>query len=101
MLFFSVSAIIFGRVDSFLVGASAAIMGLVGVTFAILWRGWHQEKSRIAAQRLRIVIFIILFQIAFDLSVPEVSFLGHAAGLILGFLLGTILLIRWRFRDWT
>jgi rhomboid protease GluP len=67
------------------VGASGAIMGMVGALTAILLKGWIVDKAPLAAQRLRSVMFIIGLQIAFDLSNPQVSFLGHISGLILGF----------------
>lgn len=73
------------------VGASGAIMGMVGVMGAIFLHGWHREKSRIAGQRLRVVLFIIALQIVFDLQTPQVSFLGHISGLVLGFLIGLLL----------
>jgi rhomboid protease GluP len=67
------------------VGASGAIMGMVGALTAILLKGWIVDKAPLAAQRLRSVMFIIGLQVAFDLSNPQVSFLGHISGLTLGF----------------
>lgn len=73
------------------VGASGAIMGMVGATVAILLQGWRRQKSRIAAQRLRTILFIIGLQIFFDLTTPNVSFIGHTSGLVLGFAIGLLL----------
>jgi rhomboid protease GluP len=73
------------------VGASGAIMGMVGATVAILLLGWRREKSRIAAQRLRTILYIIGLQIVFDLTTPNISFVGHTSGLILGFAIGILL----------
>lgn len=78
------------------VGASGAIMGMVGVMGAIMLWGWWREKSRVAAQRLRSIVFIILLQVVFDLTTPQVSIIGHNSGLVLGFLIGNLLLINWR-----
>ncbi|NEO87713.1 MAG: rhomboid family intramembrane serine protease [Spirulina sp. SIO3F2] len=67
-----------------LVGASAAIMGLLGVIIVILWHRWRQARSRIAAERLRTFGLIIGFQFLFDFLIPEISGLAHTVGLILG-----------------
>lgn len=74
-----------------LVGASAAIMGLLGVIVAILVRGWWQEGSAIARQRLRLFLGIIAVQMVVDGLIPEVSGLAHALGLIWGLALGIML----------
>lgn len=75
------------------VGASGAIMGLVGVMGAIMLWGWRREKSRIAARGLRSIILIIVLQLIFDLSNPQVSIAAHNYGLILGFITGNLLLL--------
>ncbi len=90
---FAFFAMVVGREEDMLVGASAAIMGLMGATFIILLRGWMQEKSPIAQERLRLVIIIIALQVMFDLTIPKVSFFGHTAGLILGMLLTSLTLL--------
>jgi len=89
---FTAVALQMGQGDELLVGASAAIMGLMGATFIILWRGWQQDKSKIAQDRLRLVMLIIGLQVVFDLSVANVSFLGHFFGLIFGIIMTRILL---------
>jgi membrane associated rhomboid family serine protease len=76
-----------------LVGASAAIMGLIGVICAMSLRDWYREKSRITAQRLQLIVIIISIQFIFDSFVPEVSFLSHLLGVILGFIVGLLLLL--------
>lgn len=80
----------------FVVGASGCVMGIVGATAAILLRGWRREKSYIASKRLRFILFIITFQIIFDLSMPQISFTGHTAGLVIGFLVGSVLKHDWQ-----
>ncbi len=82
--------------DQTLVGASAAIMGLVGAIGAIMIYGWRYEKSRIAAKNLLVLMFVIGIQIVFDLTTPGVSFLGHTLGLILGFVISSLLLRYWK-----
>ncbi|WAL62692.1 rhomboid family intramembrane serine protease [Thermocoleostomius sinensis] len=77
--------------DLLAVGASGAIMGLLGVMAAILLKGWRQEKARIAARRLRLVLLIVVLQVVFDVFTPQVSLVGHASGLILGFFAGSCL----------
>ncbi len=90
---FSDLAMLVGREDDLLVGASAAIMGLMGGTFIILWQGWQQEKSQIAKEKLQFVVLIIVLQTVFDFSMTNVSFLGHAFGLVLGMLITLVLLV--------
>ncbi len=92
MLAFSILAIKMGAIDQILVGASAAIMGLIGVICAIFFRIWRSKKSRYAARKLLILLFMIGVQFAFDLAMPRVSFLSHILGLIIGFITGSILL---------
>jgi rhomboid protease GluP len=74
------------------VGASGSIMGLVGSTAAILLWAWLRRGSGLAQKQLRWVGLLVVLQTAFDLSTPEVSFAGHAGGLLAGFLLTTLLL---------
>jgi rhomboid protease GluP len=80
----------------FLVGASAAIMGLVGTILSISLQVWLRKRNSINAKRLRLVILIIGLQFIFDNLIPQVSFLGHLFGLIVGFLVGSFLVF-WKF----
>jgi rhomboid protease GluP len=73
------------------VGASACIMGLLGATAAILLHIWRQSHSPLALRRLRFILLIILLQTIFDLSVPQISVMGHLSGLVIGFGLGALL----------
>ncbi|MGB3694878.1 MAG: rhomboid family intramembrane serine protease [Spirulinaceae cyanobacterium] len=93
MFCFTLIAIYFGNPAQLLVGASAAIMGLLGAVGAILLKGWRQEKARIARKRLRIFLFVVVLQVAFDAAIPEVSGLAHILGLILGFCVGSVVQI--------
>lgn len=75
------------------IGASGAIMGLLGVMGAVLLRGWRREKARIAGRELRWIGVLVIFQIIFDLLNPEVSLIGHLSGLIFGFTTGCFLAV--------
>lgn len=74
----------------FVVGASGAVMGLIGVSIAIFLRDWLKHKVSIASQNLRKFLLIILLQTLFDLTTPHISFIGHISGAIIGFLVGMI-----------
>jgi len=71
-----------------LVGASGCIMGIVGALAGFLVRHRHAPQAK---QRLGNIVLIIVIQVAFDLSTPQVSMAAHLCGLIAGFLLGLIL----------
>jgi rhomboid protease GluP len=85
---------IMGSANTILVGASGAIMGLVGLTISLILRIWRKYKSSIACQNLLLLLFLILLQFIFDLANPQISWLIHLLGLVIGFLLG-MLLNRW------
>jgi membrane associated rhomboid family serine protease len=70
------------------VGASGCIMGVVGAWAGFLLRHRH---APFAKQRLGNIVFIVVIQIAFDASTPEVSMSAHICGLVAGFFLGLIL----------
>lgn len=71
-----------------LVGASGCIMGIVGAWAGFLLRNRH---AWMAAQRLRNIVVIVIFQFIFDLVTPRVSMSAHLGGLLTGFLLGLML----------
>ena len=71
-----------------LVGASGCIMGIVGTWAGFLVRHRHTPQAK---QRLGNIVMIIVIQVAFDLSTPQVSMAAHLCGLIAGFFLGLIL----------
>ncbi len=77
--------------DQFLVGASGAIMGLIGASAAIFFKIWRKERTRFASQKLNSLGVALLIQLAFDLSTPEVSLSSHLAGVIAGALIGLLL----------
>lgn len=71
-----------------LVGASGSVMGIVGAWAGFLVRHRHMWQAK---QRLRNIFMIIVIQIAFDLSTPQVSTSAHLCGLITGFAVGLYL----------
>jgi len=91
MVTFSLVVIYLQDTDRILVGASAAIMGVLGTIIAILLKGWLMEKNDLAAHRLCLVLFIVSLQVIVDLNFEQVSFLAHALGLGLGFTSGFLI----------
>jgi rhomboid protease GluP len=78
--------------EAAVVGASGAIMGLLGMIGSIFLIRWRQNHEAIAVQRLKMVGLIIVFQTIFDMMTPRVSMAGHLSGLGVGFVMGIILL---------
>jgi membrane associated rhomboid family serine protease len=70
------------------IGASGCIMGVVGAWAGFLLRHHH---APFAKERLANIGLIVLIQIAFDLSTPQISTPSHIGGLVAGFFLGLIL----------
>jgi rhomboid protease GluP len=58
---------------------------------AIFLVRWLKFKEPIAAQRLKMVGIIALFQVISDNLVANVSKAGHLSGLAIGFFVGLIL----------
>ena len=71
-----------------LIGASGCVMGVVGAWAGFLLRHHH---TPFAKQRLANIGLIVVIQIAFDLSTPQVSMAAHMCGLVAGFFLGLML----------
>lgn len=71
-----------------LVGASAAVMGIVGAWAGSLVRDRHRPHSR---RTLRMILVIVAVQCVFDILTPRVSMAAHLSGLATGFLLGLLL----------
>jgi rhomboid protease GluP len=70
-----------------LVGASGCVLGIVGVWAGYLLRHRHEP---FAGRRLRNIILVVVIQIAFDLSTPQISMAAHLSGLATGVLLGLL-----------
>ena len=71
-----------------LVGASAAVMGIVGAWAGSLIRDHHLPHNR---RILRMILFIVAIQSTFDILTPRVSMAAHLGGLTTGFVLGLLL----------
>jgi rhomboid protease GluP len=71
-----------------LVGASGCVMGIVGAWAGYLLRHRHALQSK---RRLSNIAIIILVQVAFDISTPQVSTSAHLCGLLTGFVLGLMI----------
>ena len=75
--------------DNPLVGASGAIMGMVGATGAVALRGFRVARSRVALRRLRSMALIVAWQAGFDYLTPQVSSVSHVGGAVLGFVVAS------------
>jgi membrane associated rhomboid family serine protease len=71
-----------------LVGASGAVMGVVGAWAGLLLRHRHLPS---ASHRLRSIVIIVVMQTAFDLWTPQVSMTAHLSGLVTGLIAGFLL----------
>ncbi len=72
-----------------LVGASGCVMGVVGGLAGFLLRNRHRPDTR---ARLQNILMIIVIQVLFDISTPQVSTSAHLCGLVTGFAIGLTLL---------
>lgn len=92
MLTFTLLSFRLGLGNAFLVGASAAIMGLIGAILAIALQIWLKRRNSVKAKRrLQQIILIIGIQFIFDNIVPQISFHAHLFGFIIGFLISSVL----------
>ncbi len=82
----------FGKpAETFAVGASGCIMGLVGATGALVLCHLGGEGGPFARRRLFSVILIILLQTFFDWMIPEVSMTAHLSGALIGFVVALVI----------
>ncbi|KAF3584400.1 hypothetical protein F2Q69_00026492, partial [Brassica cretica] len=73
------------------VGASGALLGLLGAMLSELLTNWTIYANKLAA------LFTVLFIVAIDLAIgllPWVDNFAHIGGFLTGFLLGFVLLVR-------
>jgi rhomboid protease GluP len=69
------------------VGASGCVLGIVGVWAGYLLRHRHEP---FAGRRLLNIILVVVIQVAFDLSTPQISMTAHVSGLVTGVILGLL-----------
>ena len=72
-----------------LVGASGAVMGIVGAWAGFLLRHHHLPMAR---QRLLNIAAIVGLQTAFDYFTPQVSMAAHLCGVASGFVIALLIL---------
>ena len=70
-------------------GASASVLGLVGIQAAWALRAVRQSGSVVAKAQLSAMTQILVLQTIFDWLVPQVSSTAHIGGAVVGFLIGT------------
>jgi len=77
-----------------LLGASASVLGLVGLQVAIARRVYRISGNLAAKAQLSAMIQILVLQMVFDWMVPQVSSTAHLGGAAVGLFLGLLLLAR-------
>lgn len=80
----SICSTIFGKAIS--IGASGAILGLIGVLIAVTTK---RSGAAIQAMRSRLISWVVMI-FAFGFLVPGIDNWGHFGGLATGFLLGKV-----------
>ena len=71
-----------------ILGASASVLGLVGLQIAIALQVYRSSGSLAAKAQASAMMQIVVLQIIFDWMVPEVSSTAHLGGAVVGVLLG-------------
>lgn len=92
MFLFSLWSAEVGDSQQILVGASAAIMGLIGAIFSLFVQNWLQHKSEYSLRRVRGLLSIIGLQFIFDFIYPSISLTSHLLGLVVGLIFGILIL---------
>ena len=72
------------------VGASGGVMGLIGATGAIMFKGWKHDQANVARKSLLSMVLIIVAQVFLDWMIPNLSMAGHLGGAAIGFLIAWI-----------
>ena len=70
-----------------MLGASAGVMGLLGVRLGMALRGWLQHDARQAADDVKGLIWLVVIQGLMDTMTPGVAAHAHLAGFMAGLLL--------------
>ncbi len=84
----SVTVTLFAAGDSLTVGASGAILGLLGALIAYFWQ--HQQEIAGAKAQLTSLATTAAINLGIGL-LPHVSLWGHLGGIVAGFMLGLVL----------
>ena len=69
---------------------------MLGALLGRLLHGRFVARSPVVRGQLVLLVAVVLLQVAFDLSVPEVSSTAHLIGLLTGLLFGLIVTARRR-----
>ncbi len=93
----SVFVMLFARWDSLGVGASGAILGLLGALVSYFWH--YQKYLHDGRQQLWDLVSNALINLAIGF-LPQVSLWAHLGGFAVGALVGWLLLPRYRLRDY-
>lgn len=72
------------------VGSSGSVMGLVGISLAISLRSYRLRGSQLALQQVLMIFALLVVEVIFDFSHPQISVTAHLAGLAMGVLLGLV-----------
>lgn len=75
-----------------LLGASASVLGLVGLQAAFALKTFRYTGSLGAKAQLTSMTQIIILQAIFDFMVPQVSSTAHVGGAAVGFVLGMVMM---------
>jgi rhomboid protease GluP len=79
---------------SLMLGASASVLGMVGLQGAIALKALRRSGSLAAKAQLAAMTQIVVLQAIFDFMVPEVSSTAHLGGAAVGFMLGMLMKLR-------
>ena len=74
--------------NAFVVGASGGVMGIVGGLVALLLAEWLRTRTRLLLRQLALLGLVLVVQLVFDLSTPNVSSTIHLSGAFIGLLTG-------------
>jgi rhomboid protease GluP len=86
------------RPNTLVVGASGAIMALVGALAALALRAWRRDRAA-ARRNLAYAVLIVCLEGAADTLIPNVSFTAHLCGAVAGFLITLVMPLQRVARD--
>jgi rhomboid protease GluP len=67
-----------------IVGASGAIMGVVGALAVAAWRRFRRDGTGLARRQVIGIASVPIFQVVFDAFTPQVAMAVHLFGLVIG-----------------